>query len=147
MPLIDTIERFEYRGLNAFEGWCRLHVYENGPHLVVVASEPIDDCGKDQNHGVSVTNAVEIIATLVRTELGYLWTEFVEHYPARGYLPDKGRPGGAWFDESFDLVTFTWDTTVYAWQRPGRPNGYCNPRWAYTTRQAVEILIGEAFPA
>jgi len=74
-----------------------------------------------------VTNAAEYIATIVRTQLGILWTHWIEHYPKRG-------PGIYESAETWDYVTFTWDAAS---------NTYQHPKWEPFSKAGTEALIGE----
>lgn len=91
---------------------------------VLVVSEARD------NEGMSVTNAADLIATLVAKQLRLdphrvLW---VEHYPVL-YKADQEI-----HEETFDLVTFEWVE-----QQAGFP------RWFPVSRRWVEELIKEPF--
>ncbi len=145
--LIEQIDHFAYSvHWNPAGGWCILRVYSNGGNLIVVAEEPIDrTTGENLNQGVSVTNAIEMIQTRVRTELGFGWTNFVEHYPTRGRNVSQGW-GDLLFAESFTIVNCEWDARAYAFFTPDRPNGYRKPCWHHITRAEVERLIGQPYP-
>jgi hypothetical protein len=104
---------------HARQAVCHVSVYQHRHGAVVVMTEPRD------NPGVSVTNAVESIATTVAIarRLDPATTVWVEHYPDRH---PPGMEHDATFDESYDLVTFTWDNCPPSPAGPGY-DGWKNP--------------------
>ena len=100
-----------------WESYCRLRIYRKSSYHVVVLSEP------EEESGTSVTNAAEHLATRIALHfnLDPLTTVWVEHY-------GEWREGG----ETFDFVTFTWESGVAS-----------SPKWCRTNRDAVEALIVE----
>ncbi len=88
------IDRFDFRGFRGYVSCCGLHVeqLDDGRTLVICTERP-------DNPGTSVTNAAEIIASRVASQLALdpaklIW---IEHYP-----PSKLHGES----EDFDLVTF-----------------------------------------
>jgi len=100
-PQVDT--RLEYRGANGATGFCRLRVYRDRFHpdprarIVVISDQP----GNADN--LSITNAIEEIATQVVNRFGFdpARTIFIQHYP-------PGTEDYADRDESFDRVRLRW---------------------------------------
>lgn len=124
-PHVDRLLHYRAYPWQGFTSACRVRIFDFAqPALVIVTELP-------ENAGTSVTNAAEVIATLVVGQHGLdpaqmVW---VEHCPARrppqaryerGYdtNPDLPSPYG----ESFDLVTFEWDS-----------EGAHHPEWARVT--------------
>ncbi len=92
---------------------CHVTVYDHLHGTVVVMTEPPD------NPGMSITNAVEAVATQVgaREGLDPARTIWLEHYPDRH---PPGMERDRMFDESYDLVRFAWaglTATRPAWKR------------------------------
>lgn len=129
---LEFIDHLIVPSINGFNAICDLRVYQNERgQIVVIVSELITPEG-DYIECVSVTNAAEDIATIVRNGLGYNFDFWIEHYPPRGrYNRTK---------ESFSLVTFDYDP---GWWRGlgGRLRDYRNPRWQHILREWVEQLV------
>jgi hypothetical protein len=79
----------------------------------------------DTNHGNSVTNQAEHIATDVirRQNIHRLDLVFIEHYEKQ-----------AVFEETYDLVNFKWNT---------REKRFEQPNWKHLTKEDVEKMAGE----
>jgi len=106
---------------------CRVRIFPNEGEPVVVVTELPD------NPGMSVTNAIELIATGLTNIHGFPpdRTTWVEHYPEREVAERLLA------EETFDIVTFRWER-----DRQGRWRA-SNPRWQRITREGVERLAGE----
>ena len=116
----------DYIGFHGCEAKCDIEVYRTPrvagipPETLVVATELPD------NHGTSITNAAEDLATAVCRVLevspqGFHW---IEHYPDRG---SRHQP----IAESWDRVYFGFD-----W-REGR---FVKPRWRHANLETVNVL-------
>jgi hypothetical protein len=123
--MIDTI--FCWKGWgNGFGNWlskCRLRIIEHGDKTIVIATELPD------NHGTSITNCAEYLATLVvrQYELFPDRLIWIEHYLERSFGKyDR-------LAESYDLVELDWDGERFA----------TPPRWKRITPETVEQLIGQ----
>lgn len=108
---------------------CRLRVYETAKGLVAIATE------LHNNPGTCITYRAETLATQVLRSFDgdpahFAW---IEHW--------QRRPG---LDETFDRVTFVWDTNQ--WDGKHR-DGYTMPHWARIDRRMVEALVGEPLEA
>ena len=123
---------WKYRGYHDSPSVCHLRLFEpietDNP-LIAVLTE------LDANPGTSVTNRIEVLATMVwqwqeRPERGLT---VIEHYPNRGmHNPRTGR----WqFPEEFDIITFE------------KSDGcrFARPIWRRIPRQIVEEMIGQTF--
>lgn len=117
-------EIIEHKGWHN-KGYCAVWTSVSGAYgknVFVVMAEPLS------YNGVSVTNAVEIVASEVvrRYNLNPGYCTFIEHYSSK--LSWRS-------DESFAFVSFNWN------------NGKASsPDWRHTTRQLVEELIGREVP-
>lgn len=100
---------------NRMEGLCGVSIFQASPDMAVVVLTEFQ-----QNPGMSVTNAVDVIATKVRRAFisavppeNIIW---VERYEA-------GSRGSSAAGETFDLVTLSWTGNEYAaphWRPVGR---------------------------
>ena len=123
---------WHYKGFHGCRSICHLRLLrpvETGPAETGPAVAIFTEI--DQNPGSSVTNRIEVLATLA-------W-EFlqkpdpppiiVEHYPNRGV---HNTHTGKWqFPEQFDLVEFD-----------RKPDGsFVRPRWRRISRKTVQELI------
>jgi hypothetical protein len=107
---------FEYRAINGFDAICELRLYRHQGKTIVVAT--------DADVGPSVTNNVEVIATLLQQQ-GIAFDLFCEHY---------ARDAIANFEETFDWVTFTW-----------QGENAVHPDWRPGSREQLEAAIGRRF--
>ena len=100
---------------------CRVRIFDGHGEF----SGKIFVVATDINHGNSVTNEAEHIATLVAKKENIEVSDlvFVEHYRASGR-----------FEETYDRVEFEVD----AYRRV-----FINPRWTHWTRAALEKYCGE----
>jgi hypothetical protein len=137
--------RHEYRGTNAYPGWCRVRVYETergddgadpSGRPVVVMSEP----GQGTDSGPSVTNAVEIVAAevVMRFALPSSRTVFVEHYERSLQELEAGIP------ETFDLVTFSRTEPDHRLLSGRWLLTFGEPSWRHSDRAGVEDLVGRS---
>lgn len=122
---------WHYTGYHGCKSVCYLRLYQptgqRDQAAVAIFTELPD------NIGTSVTNRIEVLATMVweflqRPEVA---PTVVEHYPARGhYNPHTEK----WqFPEQFDLLEFS-----------RKPDGcFEKPRWRRVSRESVEALIGQ----
>lgn len=112
-------DRFEYIGDNGSDGFCYIKI--NDARNVVIITEAPD------NHGVSITNASEIIATKVCAHYALIpdLIKWIEHYVGLSdtFLDaDNG--------ETFDFVSFT------------IVNNICRrPKWQYAGREKAMALF------
>jgi len=90
------------------EGMCGVSIFQAAPEMAVVVLTEYRG-----NLGVSVTNAVEFIASKVKRAFlpavdpdQIIW---VERYESHGKLLDEGDPMG----ETFDLVRLEWENGAY----------------------------------
>jgi hypothetical protein len=113
-----------YGGPQSHSSYCWLRVYTAPDQAVVIATEVAD------NPGISITNAVESLATQVaqRFAIPFDTLTWIEHYPER--IVNGGR---LTIPESFDQVTFMQG-----------PTGFDRPEWRHLQQSQVEALIGEA---
>lgn len=118
VPNTDRDFVLEHRR-NAF---CRVRLFPRHETTVVVVSELAD------NRGVSVTNAIEEIATraCAARRIDPERTIWVEHLPTR-MVGDEAK------EETFDLVTFSWNR--------GQAS---KPDWNAIGRTGAEALIGKS---
>lgn len=123
MKTIDMVLKFMGYGMHPSK--CRIRVYDEPVHTVVIAS----DLGSGS--GTSVTNAAEDIASKVCSvyDINPQRMTWVEHYPRRGEYPD-----------TFDLVEFTILPRTQ-WQG-GKV--VSSPSWSPLTKKKVAAMIGEA---
>lgn len=124
MSQID--QEFNYAGYHGIASKCRLRVWMGGrvDRMVFVMMTELD------NSGTSVTNRSEHIATMVNKDIlipkfgidrdRAIW---IEHYSKGGVTP--------W--DTFDVVTYDWDTKQQA----------KNPSWHRVSQRWVEELIRE----
>ncbi len=138
MTLIHE-ELYDYPGYHNCPSRCRIRVYEQpGDALIIVASDLEGELAHlGENHGTSITNMAEHLATAWRKRYPARPIIWIEHYPARGCCwTRQGRQ--VWqFGETFDRVQFAWDNARQC---------YRQPRWAHLGRTGLEALIGEAWP-
>ena len=125
--LIDHVADFEYPGLGPIQrSRADLYVYELGERLVAIASE------REDNPGASVTNTAEHLASAILARYAPGRPErlvYFERYPvSRIHGPV----------ESIDRVDFGWD---------GARAAFHSPRWMPSSREELERLIGEPYPA
>jgi hypothetical protein len=112
-----------YRGYHGTPSCCRVRVWEQaGKPPVVLATE------LESNAGTSVTNRIEVIATMVyqmleRPETGLV---FIEHYEERTWTG-----GRTLLPERFARVEMEWT----------RNKGFVSPRWSTLTRAEVEHIV------
>jgi hypothetical protein len=138
MPFICE-EIYDYRGYHDCESRCRIRVYElPGGALAIVASDLEGELAHlGENHGTSITNMTEHLATAWRKRYPGRPLAWIEHYPARGCCwTRQGRK--VWqLGETFDRVFFSWNN---------RQQCYCKPTWKHLGRAGLEKLLGEAWP-
>ena len=122
---------WHYRGYHGVRSVCYLRLYQPpSPRPAIVIFTELD-----RNPGTSVTNRIEVLATLVWEHLQKPEAApvVIEHYPNRGVHnihTDKWQ-----FPEHFDIVEFA-----------RKPDGYFEkPRWRRISRAEVEKLIGSSF--
>lgn len=115
--------------------WCQVRIYTRAAaaftHVVIMTEV-------DEDHGVSVTNAVERIAGELRDahNLPLESTVWIEHYPDRRGPQDENDETLA---ENFSLVTFA--EGGGAWDRI-----FGTPKWEHISVDKVLELIGSAKP-
>ncbi len=137
-PLLD--ERLEYEGYGGTASVCRVRVYDPTPAgqaakrpLVVVFTE------LDDNPGTAITNCIEHLVNRMLEGLGKPEPVpvFVEHYPnmtgATGNRPQCDRAKGLLDAESFAFVGCRCDES----------GTVRTTNWQQTTRQTVEVIIGQ----
>jgi hypothetical protein len=111
---------FEYPGYQRTPSHCQIDIWSSEEQAIVMMSEIAD------NHGTSVTNRSEVIASLVCFQhnlSGYDIT-WIEHYP-------REEPHNSLLAETFSIVTYDW--------KRGEAR---HPQWEYITREQFEALIG-----
>jgi hypothetical protein len=138
MPLIHE-EIYEYKGYHGCDSRCRIRVYElPGGALVIVASDLEGELAHlGENHGTSITNMAEHLATAWRQRYRGRPIVWVEHYPAHGCCWERNGQTVWQFGETFDRVRFTWDNKRQCYRKPA---------WMHLGRAGAEKLIGEAWP-
>lgn len=101
-------ERFDYLGFCKCASHCYIRINGN----TVICTEAPD------NHGTSITNMAESIATSVSQKYHIPWNRLVwiEHYVDRGIDPQ----------ETFDFVTFDYDG-----------QSLHHPRWKHAGKEAA----------
>lgn len=121
-PLYD--DTLAYPGYHGCPSKCRIRLFRVDGAPVVVCTE------LEENNGTSVTNAAEMIATLVLNTLGrpsaLTW---VEHYPDRAFFGNKPM-----MREQFDLVEFEWSGSALLH----------HPRWRRIPKEEAERLCRSA---
>jgi hypothetical protein len=113
--------RFTFRGYHGIRSDCELTIWQVKNQYVVILTNIEDGL----NHGTSVTNACEIIASKVLQEYSYLTPEntvWIEHYPRRGR-----------FEESYDEITFQWEEREAS-----------SPTWKHMTESELVDLVKDA---
>ena len=111
-----------YKGYHGCPSQCRLTIHTSDSGDVVAVASELDD-----NPGTSVTNMIEVIASMVAERLKNSNFLMVEHYPPRKHIT-RSHPTGDW-----DIVTFY------------EPK-FRSPRWCRTTpeelleRYAVNVI-------
>ena len=111
--MIEVSCTFAFKGFHGIPSDCQLDIYHVKDTYVVLLT--------DQNHGTSVTNACEMIATKVLSTYQHLTpknTVWVEHYD---------RMDG----ETFDIITFAWEDNRVA----------SSPNWQRITTKQWEDMI------
>lgn len=123
---------WHYRGYHGVQSVCYLRLYqppEPRPAIAIFTE-------LEGNPGTSVTNRIEVLATLAWEFLRKPATPpvVIEHYPNRGV---HNVHTGRWqFPEQFDLLEFD-----------RKPDGsFVKPRWRRVGRATAEELIGQVFP-
>ena len=130
---------WHYKGYHGVKSVCYLRLYQpkesNGqpkePRPAIAIFTELDS-----NAGTSVTNRIEVLATLAWEFLQKpdVTPVIVEHYPNRGV---HNTHADRWqFPESFDLVEF--DRKL--------DGSFFKPRWRRVGRATAEELIGQPFP-
>ena len=100
--MFDKSYIVHYRGHNGMKGTCGAEIHTTGNSKTVVLTE------LDTNQGMSVTNAVELIAAQVledNPELVGQTITWIEHYP---HARD---------DETYDLVELNENLQNPSWKR------------------------------
>lgn len=122
MTRIDTIHRYRHPTTGK-PAHCRLRIYDTEAGAVVILSELAD------NHGISVTNASDALATEIANiyRLNRTTTRWVEHYDRTSYQHGKD------MTETFDEITYTWSLYGVA----------SDPQWRRIVGEELEITIGE----
>ena len=127
---------WHYGGYHGVKSVCYLRLYqpkepsgqttEHKPAIAIFTE-------LDSNAGTSVTNRIEVLATMVWEFLQRPENppSAVQHYPGRGVLNTHS---GKWqFPEQFDLLEFE-----------RKPDGsFEKPRWQHVPCTTVEELIGQ----
>ena len=123
---------WHYHGYHGVRSVCYLRLYqpkETRPAIAIFTE-------LEENSGTSVTNRIEVLATLAWEFLQKpdVAPVVIEHYPNRGV---HNTHTGRWqFPESFDIVEFE-----------RKPDGnFVKPRWRRIARAEVENLIWQPFP-
>lgn len=125
----DTIVNttYQWHGSNSTLAHCGLRIFPRTGKKVVILSE------MDSNTGISVTNDIEHLATLVLRDydLHPNFTIWIEHYSPHSYrhTPDDEL-------ETYDLIQFNWND-----------NRFSAPRWCRLTYDEVNALCGQQLPA
>ena len=114
--MIDTL--YNYKGFSGCDSKCWIRIFSKDLAYIVIATELPD------NPGTSITNTAAALATSVAIEFDIeperlVW---IEHYPAR---PDADH------DETYDLVTFTWDGLRFS-----------EPQWKHLGKEKAELIAG-----
>nr|WP_309690560.1 hypothetical protein [Armatimonas sp.] len=123
---------WHYKGYHGVKSVCYLRLYQpKKPRPAVAIFTELDS-----NAGTSVTNRIEVLATLAWEFLQKPEAPpvVVEHYPNRGvYNSHSDR----WqFPEQFDLPEFERKTD----------GSFVKPRWRRVPRATIEKMIGQPFP-
>lgn len=130
---------WHYKGYHSVKSVCYLRLYQ----LKESSGQPPEPrpaiaifTELDSNAGTSVTNRIEVLATLVWEFLQKpeATPVVIEHYPNRGvHNPHTNR----WqFPEQFDLLEFERKSD----------GSFMKPRWRRVSRVTVEELTGQPFP-
>lgn len=128
---------WHYRGYHGVKSVCYLRLYqpkesdgqppEPRPAIAIFTE-------LEGNPGTSVTNRIEVLATLAWEFLQRPETTpvVIEHYPNRGV---HNKHTGRWqFPESFDLVKFE-----------RKPDGrFAKPMWRRVPCAEIELLLGQS---
>lgn len=124
---------WKYRGYHDSPSVCHLRLFEpmeTDKPLVAIFTE------LDSNPGTSVTNRIEVLATMVwqyleRPDRGLT---VIEHYPNRGM--HNPRTGKWQFPEEFDIVTFELSDGCR----------FARPKWRRVSREEIENTIHQKIP-
>lgn len=120
---------WHYRGYHGVKSVCYLRLYQpKEPRPAIAIFTELD-----QNPGTSITNRIEVLATLAWEFLQKPTAPpiVIEHYPNRGL---HNTHTGRWqFPESFDFVELS-----------RKPDGsFEKPKWRRTSHLTVEQLLGQ----
>ena len=120
---------WHYKGYHGVKSVCYLRLYQpKEPRPAIAIFTELEG-----NSGTSVTNRIEVLATLAWEFLQKPAATpiVIEHYPNRGV---HNTHTGRWqFPESFDFVEFS-----------RQPDGsFEKPKWRRTSRLTVERLLGQ----
>lgn len=123
---------WHYRGYHGVISVCYLRLYQpKEPRPAIAIFTELDS-----NTGTSVTNRIEVLATLAweflqKTEAAPV---VIEHYPNRGV---HNTHTDCWqFPEQFDRLEFD----------RKQCGSFVKPRWRRVGRVTAEELIGQPFP-
>lgn len=123
---------WHYQGYHGVKSVCYLRLYQpKEPRPAIAIFTELDS-----NAGTSVTNRIEVLATMAWEFLQKpeATPVVIEHYPNRGvHYTHTDR----WqFPEQFDLLEFD--------RKQG--GSFVKPRWRRVGRVTTEELIGQPFP-
>lgn len=120
--LVNTT--YEFTAATGVQAVCGLCIVRDGEQIVVVLTE------LPHNHGMSVTNAAEEIATQVRQSFGLDpdQTRWIEHYPEQQH---RIRSRVHTEPPTYDKVIFTWDNYKAS-----------EPTWQRLSGEEGEVLLG-----
>lgn len=131
MKIADGVFDYKVDQWSSRTSSCYVRVYELTDRMAVVVATEIAE-----NHGPSITNSAEPLATEVVKEydLEPERTCFVEHYDRRA--------GGSYGASVAELEEETYDFVEFSW----RDRIAHSAKWRHGSRAEVEKLIGVKLP-
>ena len=123
---------WHYKGYHGVKSVCYLRLYQpKEPRSPIAIFTELEN-----NPGSSITNRIEVLATMAWEFLQRPESppNVVQHYPGRGVLNTHT---GRWqFPEQFDLLEFERKTD----------GSFVKPRWQRIPRATINEMIGQPFP-
>lgn len=147
MPRVYHNPAFSFQDKDRLSGVVDLQIFRRpDDQIVAVVSELIRADGSAANYGVSATDGIEQIATLIFRQLGFDFDYLIEHYPQHGEMLDLARSAiqRREMREQFYLISLRWDSIADAYRVDQSDDAWA---WKQISRADAEKLIGEPFLA